>query len=435
MVADLSCIYTAKYLVSSNAPPIEAGALFAHAGRIAAIGTLKEVKRNFPGVAVVDFADALLVPLLVNAHTHLELTDFPQWAVNVGDTVPPNNFVDWILRLIRIKQKLDDRQYRISLNNGIEQSIAAGTGAVGDILAHHAARDLYQNSSLLGTLFLETLGHDPAVIRRLKNGLAEALKDLTVGLVELGVSPHSPYTISKDYLQGIYAHCQRDKLRCTTHLAESSDEVEFIKWSQGNLSSRLYPYIGWENYIPQPTGLRPVEYLQQQGGLFPENLLVHGVQLNAAEIELLAEKKMSLVLCPRSNASLNVGKSPAAKLYHAGVKLALGTDSLASCDSLSIWDEMAFAHHWFDGELDPPTLFNMATQGGAETLGIGNEVGSLEIGKSAGFQILRPKTTVAVDEIFDYFISSRCTDDIIQVYHRGQSQLLQLDEQNSKPLV
>jgi cytosine/adenosine deaminase-related metal-dependent hydrolase len=419
----MSCIYTAKYLVSSNAPPIEAGALFAHAGRIVAIGTLKEVKRNFPGVAVVDFADALLVPLLVNAHTHLELTDFPQWAESAADVVPPNDFVDWILRLIRIKQKLGEEQYRISLNNGIAQSIAAGTGAVGDILAQHAVRDLYQNSSLVGTLFLETLGQDPAVICRLKDGLNEALKELSAGLVDLGIAPHSPYTISKEYLQSIYAHCQRDKLRCTTHLAESPDEVDFIERSQGNLGSRLYPYIGWENYIPQPSGLRPVDYLRQQGGLFPENLLVHGVQLNAAEIDLLAVKKMSLVLCPRSNASLNVGKSPAGKLHRAGVNLALGTDSLASCDSLSIWDEMAFAHHWFDGDIDAPTLFNMATQGGAETLGIGNEVGSLEVGKSAGFQILRPKTTLAANELFDYFISSRCTDDIIQVYHRGQSQL------------
>lgn len=423
MVTNLNCIYTAKYLVSSNAPPVEGGALLAQAGQIAAIGTLNELKRNFPGVAIIDYADALMVPLLVNAHTHLELTDFPQWAISAGEDQAPDNFVDWILRLIRIKQKLGEEQYRLSLQHGIEQSTAAGTGAVGDILAHHASRDLYQNSSLIGTLFLETLGQDSAVIHRLRKALGEALRDLAVGGLDLGVSPHSPYTISQGYLQSIYSDCQRDQLRCTTHLAESPDEVEFIERSQGRLISRLYPCIGWEKYIPQPTGLPPVEYLQQQGGLFPENLLVHGVQLSAAEIDLLAEKKMSLALCPRSNARLKVGKAPAGKLHRAGVKLALGTDSLASCDSLSIWDEMAFAHHWFAGELDAPTLFNLATQGGAEALGIGTNTGSLQPGKSAGFQILRPKTTVAANEVFDYFVSSCCTDDIIQVYHRGQPQL------------
>lgn len=423
MVAALNCIYTAKYLVSSNAPPVEGGALLVHAGRIAAIGLLNEVKRNSPDVEVVDFADALIVPLLINAHTHLELTDFPQWVIDAEEETPSKDFVDWILRLIRIKKNLDKNQYRLSLSHGIDQSIAAGTGAVGDILAHHAARDLYQNRPLLGSLFLETLGQDPTVICRLKAGLSEALQEEVVGSVEMGISPHSPYTISKHYLQSLYSRCQFDKLRCTTHLAESADEVEFVEQSQGALARRLYSSIGWEKYVPQPSGLRPVEYLQQQGGLFPENLLVHGVHLSTAEIQILAQEKMSLALCPRSNAQLDVGKAPAGKLYQAGVKLAFGTDSLASCDSLSVWDEMAFAHRWFEGELDAPTLFAMATQGGAEALGIANELGSLEVGKSAGFQILRPKTTVAVSEVFDYLVSSNCTDDITQVYHHGQPQL------------
>ncbi|MEA3543778.1 MAG: amidohydrolase family protein [Thermodesulfobacteriota bacterium] len=419
----MNCIYTAKYLVAGNAPHVEGGALLAHEGQIAAIGTLDELKRNHPGIEVVDFADALLVPLLVNAHTHLELTDFPSWAANAGEGDLSGNFIGWVLHLIRVKRKLDEKQYQLSLSNGIDQSIAAGTGAVGDILAHHAARYLYQNSPLVGSLFLETLGQDPAVICRSRAGLNEALKDEVVGSIELGLSPHSPYSISKDYLRSIYAHCQRDKLRCTTHLAESPDEVEFIEHSRGDMVRRFYLHVGWESYIPPPSGLRPVEYLQQQGGLFPENLLVHGVQLNDAEIEVLAENRMWLALCPRSNARLGVGKAPAGKLHRAGVRLALGTDSLASCDSLSVWDEMTFAYRWFDGELDAPTLFSMATLGGAEALGLENSIGSLETGKSASFQVLQPKAGIARNEIFDYFISSHCTDDIIHVYHCGQPQL------------
>jgi cytosine/adenosine deaminase-related metal-dependent hydrolase len=81
---------------------------------------------------------------------------------------------------------------------------------------------------------------------------------------------------------------------------------------------------------------------------------------------------------------------------------------------------MAFAHRWFGGELDAPTLFCMATLGGAEVLGLERGVGSLEVGKIANFQVLRPKTTVAVAEVFDYFVSSACTDDIVQVYHQGK---------------
>lgn len=416
-------IYTAKFLLSGNAPPLEDGALLVHAGQIAGIGSRKDITRNHPGIDVVDFPDALIVPLLINAHTHLELTDFPLWRAKNGDDSPSSDFVDWILRLIRIKQKLNEKQYRDSLQHGIEQSIAAGTGAIGDILSQHGLRHIYQDCSLPGLLFLETLGQDPAFICRLRTDLNAALDDEIAGKMELGISPHSPYTLSQDYLQSLYRQCRKQNIRCTTHVAESADEVDFVRRGQGPLASRLYAFIGWENFIPEPSGLRPVEYLHQQGGLLPENLLVHGVQLNSDEINLLAEKKMSLALCPRSNATLNVGTAPAAQLHKAGVNLALGTDSLASCDSLSIWDEMAFAHHWFAGQLDAPTLFSMATQGGAHALGIENQLGSLEIGKNAAFQILQPKTTVASNEIFDYFVSPACARDIIQVYHQGQPQL------------
>ncbi|WP_175498290.1 amidohydrolase family protein [Desulfuromusa kysingii] len=419
----MGCIYTAKFLLSGDAPLLEGGALLVHRGRIVTTGPLSEVIKNHPGLEVVDYGDALIVPLLINAHTHLELTDFPLWNAGAGEEPPPKDFVAWILRLIGVKQKLKESHYRYSLRNGIAQSIAAGTGTVGDILSQHAQRYNFKGCPLSGVLFLETLGQDPAIILRLKNGLDEALDDETIDSLALGISPHSPYTISRDYLQSLYHNCQSRKIRCTTHVAESPDEVDFVEQGTGSLAHRLYPYIGWEQYLPQPTGLRPLQYIEQQGGLFPENLLVHGVQLSTDDIALLAKNQMSLALCSRSNAKLNVGKAPAGALHRAGVNLALGTDSLASCDSLSIWDEMAFAHQWFEGELDAPTLFHMATRGGAKALGMEKEVGALNIKMRAGFQVLRPKTSVARNEIFDYFVSPACANDIIQVYHHGQPQL------------
>lgn len=415
----MSFIYTAQYLVTANAPPVEGGAFVVHSDQIVAVGSLTEVKRSYPAVEVVDFPEAILTPLLVNGHTHLELTDYPDWNRDAAREAP-SNFVDWILHLIKIKQTLSETDYRLSLQHGIEQSLAAGTGAVGDILSRYGLRDIYDQALLSGLVFLETLGQDPEKIGKISRRLHQALEDKWSGSVTLGASPHSPYTISRDYLTRIYSWCRSNGRHCTTHLAESAEEVQFVEKSCGDLAGRFYPYVGWEEYIPPASGLRPVEYLDRTGGLFPENLLVHGVQLNDTEIATLAEKNMSLVLCPRSNARLNVGRAPAGKLQQAGVKLALGTDSLSSCDSLSIWDEMAFAHRWFGGELDAPTLFRMATLGGAEVLGLEAGIGSLEVGKSASFQVLRSKTTVAVDEIFDFFVSSGCTADIVQVYHLGQ---------------
>ncbi len=419
----MATIYTARYLVSGDAPPVEGGALLVAGGRIHARGTQRELRQRHPAVEVTEFADALLVPLLINAHTHLELTDFPSWAGDADRGGEPQSFVGWIMQLIEVKKRLRPKDYETALGNGIARSIAAGSGAIGDILAHHSLRRAYQGCSLDGNLYLETLGRDPALIRRVENELHQALQDGGVADLQIGVSPHAPYTVKSDYLRRLYGHCRKQGLACSTHVAEAAAEVELIQQGRGELASTFYPYVGWENFVPQATGLRPIAYLDQVGGLFPGNLLVHGVQLTAAEIARLGEKRMHLALCPRSNAKLKVGKAPAGELYRAGVQLALGTDSMASSDSLSIWDEMAFAADWFGGELDAPTLFQLATLGGARALGVDGRLGTLEVGKKAGFQVLQPQTQLASADIFDYFVSPACGRDIVQVFHDGQARL------------
>ncbi len=419
----MTTIYSAKYLVPADAPPIASGALLDLDGEIAAVGTLAELKRSHPGVEVVEFTDGVIVPVLVNAHTHLELTDYPQWAEKSGETEAPSDFVDWILRLIRVKRPLDKALFHDSVANGITQSVAYGTGAVGDILSHYPSRSAYLAAPLLGTVFLESLGQDPAVIQRVRQGLNSVLREPQAGPLALGISPHSPYSISGTYMASLFQMAGKEKLRCSTHLAESPEEIAFLADSRGPLVSKLYTTIGWESLVPRAAGCSPTEYLQSKGGLFPENLLVHGVQLTRPEIDLLATHRMHLALCPRSNARLNVGKAPAGRLLKAGVRLALGTDSLASNDSLSLWDEMAFARRWFAGELDAPTLFRMATLGGAEALGLESQIGSLTVGKQSSFQVLRPDEALAIDELDDYFISPGRNEDIVQVYHQGRALL------------
>lgn len=419
----MAIIYTARLLYPGDAPPIEGGALLDLNGQVAALDSLAQLKKEHPMVRIVDFGEALLVPLLVNAHTHLELSDYRQWAEKAGETAAPDDFVDWILQLIRVKRTLSKNQYTRSLANGISQSVAAGTGAVGDIISQYPSRKAYLGTPLSGTLFLESLGQDPTVVCQLKNELNLLLADKQAGLLQLGLSPHAPYSISAAYMADIYRKCREEGLRCMTHIAESAAEVEFIEASRGPLAEKLYPKIGWEYLLPAASGCNPIEYLQKNGGLFAGNILVHGVQLTITEIELLAANNCSLVLCPRSNERLQVGKAPVADLLKSGVKLAIGTDSLASNSSLSIWDEIAFAHRWFNGQLDAPTLFRMATLGGAELLGLQQQLGSLTVGKLSSFQVLKPDMPVAVAEINDYLVAPGRTADIAQVYMQGRALL------------
>jgi len=419
----LLTLYRVRYLVNPAAAPLENAALLVAGSQIVAVGRYVDLK----GVAEreVDCGDGIIAPLLVNAHTHLELSDYPQWAQEAQETAAPESFVDWILQLIRVRRKLQigTEQSLLALKNGLVLSLAAGTGLIGDILSNFAVVRAYQGSMLKGRLFLETLGRDPAHLAKIEESLAAALAQQNHGAVIKGISPHAPYTIAPAYMRRVYQRCHDQQLFCCTHLAESSAEVEFIEQGRGDMAERFFPAVGWQEFIPPASGLRPVAYLDQLGGLFPENLLVHGVQLNDDEIALLAKRKMSLVLCPRSNARLKVGHAPAARLLHAGVRLALGTDSLSSCDSLSIWDEMAFAHRWFAAQIDAPTLFHMATLGGAECLGFASQCGSLQPGKFADFQILQPDSNVALDDIFDYFVAPGCSAAIVQVYQQGQPQL------------
>lgn len=416
-------IVAASFLVNPGGEVIEQGGVLCSADRILAVDRLFDLKRRHPGVELVYYDDSLIVPLLINAHAHLELTDFSLWARQRGHQLEdPSGFTDWILKLIQVKSNLQQGKYRTSLVKGIEQSLRAGTGAVGDILAHHDVRNAYQGVSLAGVVFLETLGQDPTMIGLLKKKISQALDEPFTAEATIGLSPHSPYTISNHYLRYIFDLCRRRGLRCCTHVAESEEELKFVKDSRGDIVERFYPAVNWHAYVPAASGVRPVTYLDQLGGLFPGNLLVHGVHLDDADIDLLADRNMSLVLCPRSNARLNVGKAPAAQLSKAGVRLALGTDSLASNDSLSVWDEMGFAATWFAGELDAPTLFSMATIQGATALGVERAYGSIAAGKKAGFQIIKCPDIVS-NELYEYFCSGISLNDIVQIYRDGSPQL------------
>lgn len=423
----MATIYSAKYVVPIDAPPIDGGALLALDGKIAAVGSLAELKRSYPEAEVIDYDQSIILPLLVNAHTHLELTDFPAWATAAGETTDPADFVDWILRLIRVKRNLGKKNYLESVSHGIDQVLASGTGVVGDVISQYACRKAYRDTDLHGILYLESLGHDLEIIRQVKRELAGILAEEQVGHVLLGLSPHSPYTISADYLSETYDKCRRQNLPCMTHLAESKEEVTFLEQSRGELATSFYAKVGWSYLLPKAAGLRPATYLQQKGGMFPRNLLVHGVQLDSSEIDLLVKNQMHLALCPRSNARLKVGKAPVAKLLAAGVQLCLGTDSLASNDSLSLWDEIAFARQWFYGEIDPMTLLQIATLGGAQALGCADHFGSLSVGKNASFQVLNLSTTLPEGELFDYLSATGRTADIRKVFQLGRELTLKLN--------
>ncbi len=398
-------IYCGRYLLPIAAAPIENGALLVRDGRIAAVGGAAEIKAAAPAAEIVDFGEAVLLPPLVNAHTHLELTHFPRWAQSAGISPRLDTFVDWIRYVIRVKRQVTGEGFALSITAGIKESLAAGTGAIGDILSCFSARAAYASSPLYGRIFLEILGQDSQTLDRLLVAIEEIVRRRPNGAADFGFSPHSLYTLPADHLRMVVAAAERHDKFLTIHLAESTAEREFIATSTGPIAEALYSSIGWKDKVPPPSGLSPLAFLDQCGGLRSKTLLAHGVQVTADDIARIAQAGAAVALCPRSNAQLGVGRAPVDLYRKAGVTLSLGTDSRASCDSLSIWDELAFARTWFANDLSPSEWLAVATDGGAKALGLGEAMGQLVVGAAANFQVLTPAFLPSHHELEEFLCS------------------------------
>jgi cytosine/adenosine deaminase-related metal-dependent hydrolase len=253
--------------------------------------------------------------------------------------------------------------------------------------------------------------------------IVKILEEKHCGHLELGISPHSPYNLSQAYLQELFDVARRRGVALTTHLAESPEENTFLGEARGPLAELLYSLVGWSDMLPPAPGGTPASYLEACGGLVPSNLLAHGVQVTADDAGRLARAGATVALCPRSNARLGVGRAPVDLYRAAGVPLVLGTDSLASCASLSIWDEIAFACTWFEGRLSPRELLDMATREGARALGVEREMGRLETGVGGSFQVLIPAALPPLGEVEDFLCTPGRTDEVAALYLAGREVL------------
>ncbi len=413
-------LFCARHLLPIVGEPIEDGALVVEGGLIAAVGTRRDLLRAFAGAERIDFDDAVLLPPFANAHTHLELTAFPEWAARAGQTQRPESFVEWIFALMRVKRRVDPAEAADSIRKGIVESLRGGTGAVGDILSWHHGHPAYRGAPLRGRVFLEVLGRTEDLFRPRFLSALDLAAAWPEGALVPGLSPHSPYTLTPSLLREVCAAARDKALPASIHLAESAEEEQFLREGKGDFAEKLFPAAGWETSAAAPTSA--VALLAACGALAPWNLLVHGVRVEAPDVEAIARSGATVVLCPRSNARLGVGKAPAGLYLRAGVPLALGTDSRASCDSLSLWDEIAFARTWFSSDLTPRDLLCMATLGGAQALGV-ESMGALRPGAGANFQLLTPSHLPAQADLYEFLCSPGRTADVAALYLDGRDVL------------
>lgn len=379
-------IYAASYLLPISSPPIAGGAVAVENGVIAAVGTLPEVSAAC-AAPVTDLPGCVIMPGLVNAHTHLELTHFPAWKLRKDLDYLPKRYVEWIQQVVKIKRALLPGETEHSVREGMRLCLESGTTSVGDILSDFSLAPLYRDAQLAGRVFLEAIGHDPVLCENLLRRIETTL-DTFAGSLLPAISPHTPHTVSPQLLQALHALAVNRAVPKAIHLSETADEASFMHDTTGEIAELIYPMAHWEQYLPHPMYTTSTRFLCDLGVLDRSTIAVHAVHVTVDDVRLLKENGCSVVLCPRSNDRLFVGTAPHKLLKSAGVPLGLGTDSLASNDSLSLWDEVRYLQQQAQGVFRAEELIAMATIGGARALQIEASAGSLEPGKRADFQVL-----------------------------------------------
>jgi cytosine/adenosine deaminase-related metal-dependent hydrolase len=383
--------FRAAWVLPIDRPPIRHGIVEVRDGTIAAI-------RDDGAGSDADLGDVVVLPGLINAHTHLELS----WLR--GRVPPANRFTDWVKQLVALRRGAGPgitADVTSAVREAIAELRAAGTVAVGDITNTLAAVQPMAEAGLRGLVFHELLGFAERDGR-----LVESTRDERVAATEHGVpislAPHAPYSTSPELFRAIRAEVDASATRrLSVHLGESPEEVELLTHGSGPWRGMLQAIGVWRDDWDVP-GCGPVEYLDRHGVLDAATLVVHGVQFDDVALGRLREIGATVVTCPRSNRWVGVGYPPIERFYRSGVPVAVGTDSLASVEDLNLFSELK-TMRWLAPSVPARQLLESATLTGARALGLDQELGSISPGKRAELIAIRLPGTV--EEVEEYLLS------------------------------
>lgn len=372
-------------------PPLREGWVSVRAGRVVAVGQGHAAP---PAARVDDLGDVALLPGLVNAHTHLELS----W---LRGRVPPGpDFLTWVGEMMALRgapERPGEPATDAPMRDAIEEMRATGTVAVGDVANALVSPRALRDAGLPAVVFHELLGFRVTDGARIVAAALARLEGLGGGDVRLSLAPHAPFSVSRELFAAI-----RDAVAAlpgaptSVHTGESPEEVALLRTGAGPWRERLIALGAWRDDWTAP-GCGPGDYLSDLGIVGPRTLVVHGVQLTDAELGRVARAGATLVTCPRSNVWVGVGPPPVARFLASGVRLAVGTDSLASAPDLNLFAELAELRRLAP---DAPArrLLHAATQGGADALGLGTELGAIAPGRRVAFAAVRIARGVADPE-------------------------------------
>ena len=378
-------------------PPIRDGGVVFTTGRIEAIGPANDLQKKFPDAVIQDAGNSIILPGLINAHTHLELT-----LIQGGN--PPPHLVDWIEKTV-IPQTMrtgasTPETIQQAIQAGVRQCLSFGVPAVGDI-----SKQCAQTRPALRDSPLQVVSYGEIQAMAQRRGLLEerfAIASDTFAesdSLRVGISPHAPYTVEPEGYARCLAFAKKNNRPIATHLAETADEATFLESHTGPFRHLWEVGVNaWDNAVPRFAG-GPIRYARHLGLLDYPTLLAHVNYCDDDELQILAQGKSSVVYCPRTHKFFGHPPHRWREMLARGINVAVGTDSCASSPDLNVVDDLRLLHA-IAPEVPPMQLWQMATLRAARAINSPN-TGSIQSEKQANFTLFPCKTSDPLREILE----------------------------------
>ncbi|HKS06666.1 MAG TPA: amidohydrolase family protein [Gemmatimonadaceae bacterium] len=352
-----------------GAPLLRDACVAVEGDRIAFVGA----RHAAPSGEDVELGQCIVVPGLVNTHTHLDLAAFD----GALDGLP---FFTWVRTLVRgLAEASSGDALADAAMWSVADQLAHGVTTIGHTGPSAVAADAMHALGARGVVYLECFAPDPkqcnASLADLRARVSRA-RERETALVAIGVSPHAPYSVSDALYASVAEYARAERLPVAVHIAESAEETDLVVRAAGPFADMLRA----RGIAVSTRAESPVALLERVGVLSARTLCIHAVRLDAGDADRLASAGASVAHCPRANAWFGNAAAPVAELLSHGIGVGVGTDSIASNGELRVLAEASAAA---DAALSSADRLALATMGGARALGMESRVGTLEPGKQA----------------------------------------------------
>ncbi|OGL41184.1 MAG: hypothetical protein A3C43_09260 [Candidatus Schekmanbacteria bacterium RIFCSPHIGHO2_02_FULL_38_11] len=398
-------IFRASYVLPIDSPLISDGAIKIKGNRIVEVSSFSDITKTRKDKLVL-LPGFLIMPGFVNAHTHLELSCLK------GITRERHSFSKWILEVIDAKKKISEKDYEKSIESGILESIKGGITTFGDISGTGFTPKVMKRLGARGVVFHEIIGFkEKNAVNAfyelcMKVAISKSLLLKEYSLIDIGLSPHSSYSVSPYLFKLSSDLAKRLKLPVSIHLAETEEEIRFLKKGNGPFKALLSGLNSFDKKWKAPV-CSPLKYLYTMNVFTSKTSIVHFNFFDNEDLKIAKKLKIKVIFCPKSNNEWFERKSsPLIDCLQNSIPVSLGTDSLASNNCYNMFDEMRMLKS-FHPSICSEKILQIATLGGAFCIGLKNKTGSLAPGKFADFIAVKIPEKVKPENLAEYLVREK----------------------------